>query len=139
MGFSLATLGSDDISSLTLEQKKAIVLFLYSIMVSTFPKEKRQQKKIFIENYAKELDIDLLECIDYLDIVGVGFLKILRELPDLQKEFLFILAFEYANCDGAPSENEFSIIAKYLRRVHFSETILLQTIYKHDLINSLKI
>ncbi|KVV16405.1 hypothetical protein [Flavobacterium sp. TAB 87] len=124
----------DDSKPLSQEQKRATVLFLFYLLVTTFSKENRKLKRLFIENYAKEIGIKTTDC---LELEGLGFLSILKDLPDLQKEFLFLLVFEYANCNGIPSSHELSIITRYLNRLQFNENILLQTIYKHKKINDL--
>lgn len=136
--FSLATLGDNNNSLLTLEQKKAILLFLYMIMMSAFQKEDREPKLQFIDQCTEDFEVIPLDCVPYLDDVGgIGVFRALKSLPDLQKEFLMLLTFQYANCNGAPTENELVVIWKYLKKVDFNENILLQALYKTQAIDKL--
>jgi hypothetical protein len=107
------------------------------VTVSTFPKEARVPKILFIADYAKELEVNVLDCVAYLDICWRRVIDVLKQLPDLQKEFLLQLVLHYTNCNGTPTETEFLIISKYLKRVNFTENICVQKMYKNQAIDNL--
>ena len=125
-------------TNLSLEPKKSILFLLYMITVSSFTKDMRKPKQEFIDKCAGEFEVNLLDCVAYLDMVGgLGVLKVLKSLPDLQKELLLQMILQYANYDGLPQEKELMTIGEYLKKIDLTEKVCLQAIFKTKAIESL--
>lgn len=128
----------NDVTPLDLEQKKSVLLFLYMITVICFPKAEQELKILFIEQCAKDFEVGMVDCVPYLDTIGgLGIVNVLKSLPDLQKEFLMMLVFEYANCNGVPTEKELLVIGNHLKIVGYTEKIIIQMMYKSQMIGKL--
>lgn len=128
----------NDVFLLTIGDKKSIVLLLYMITVIVFVKDDREAKLSFVYKCVQEYELDILDCLAYLNVVGAtGVIKNLRMLSELQKEHLLVLLYEYVNCSEKPGNYEMRVVSHYLREIGLDESICLRALYKTQVLDKL--